>query len=113
MQARRLEQEARVRAQEWPGRARTELAGKKESLGDAKIDLDERVRDLASLERDLEKADFDARAKAHESKVTDSHFPSHVCTSTRTRTRTHTPCFFPSFLPVPPLFCPRMLFSSL
>ncbi|KAK9841337.1 hypothetical protein WJX74_004103 [Apatococcus lobatus] len=68
-QARRLEQEARVRAQEWPGRARTELAGKKESLGDAKIDLDERVRDLASLERDLEKADFDARAKAHESKI--------------------------------------------
>lgn len=69
VQARRLEQEARVRAQEWPGRARTELSGKKESLGDAKIDLDERVRDLASLERDLEKADFDARAKAHESKV--------------------------------------------
>ncbi len=58
-----------MRAQEWPGRARTELSGKKEALGDAKVDLDERVRELASLERDLEKADFDARAKAHESKV--------------------------------------------
>ena len=63
-----------MRAQEWPGRARTELAGKKEALGDAKVDLDERVRELSSLERDLEKADFDARAKAHESKVCSGHW---------------------------------------
>ncbi len=39
------------------------------ALSDAKGDVDDRVRDLAASERELEKADFDLRYKTHEAKL--------------------------------------------
>lgn len=39
------------------------------ALSDAKSDVDDRVRDLAAAERELEKADFDLRYKTHEAKI--------------------------------------------
>lgn len=39
------------------------------ALSDAKGDVDDRVRDLAAAERELEKADFDLRYKTHEAKI--------------------------------------------
>ena len=39
------------------------------ALSDAKGDVDDRVRDLAASERELEKADFDLRYKTHEAKI--------------------------------------------
>ena len=39
------------------------------ALSDAKGDVDDRVRDLAASERELEKADFDLRYKIHEAKI--------------------------------------------
>ena len=38
-------------------------------MSDAKGDVDDRVRDLAASERELEKADFDLRYKTHEAKI--------------------------------------------
>ena len=49
--------------------AQTVLCLCRMALSDAKSDVDDRVRDLAAAERELEKADFDLRYKTHEAKI--------------------------------------------
>lgn len=49
--------------------AQTVLCICRMALSDAKSDVDDRVRDLAAAERELEKADFDLRYKTHEAKI--------------------------------------------
>ncbi|KAL3153735.1 hypothetical protein ABBQ32_013329 [Trebouxia sp. C0010 RCD-2024] len=68
-QAMQLEQETRATAKDLPGRTRAYLYDTRMALSDAKGDVDDRVRDLAAAERELEKADFDLRYKTHEAKI--------------------------------------------
>ncbi|DBA72867.1 hypothetical protein WJX79_001946 [Trebouxia sp. C0005] len=68
-QAMQLEQETRSAAKDLPGRTRAYLYDTRMALSDAKGDVDDRVRDLAASERELEKADFDLRYKTHEAKL--------------------------------------------
>ena len=78
------------------------------ALSDAKSDVDDRVRDLAAAERELEKADFDLRYKTHEAKIVNK-----AAVAKRTEVCKHnvalpqcpasTPCF--NALP----YCPALL----
>ena len=52
-----------------PDSTATPSLARRMALSDAKGDVDDRVRDLAASERELEKADFDLRYKTHEAKL--------------------------------------------
>ncbi len=52
-----------------PNKTRNVLAEQKEALADAKLEVEEKILDLAAVEHDVEKAELDRRTKITEAKV--------------------------------------------